>query len=350
MNDINLKIVKEYVDKKVAGTLTGKSAYQVAVDNGFVGTEQEWLAEIKNYEELNNKPQINGVTLSGNKTSDDLSLQGKLTAGENITIENDVISAEGGVTNYNELENKPILQIQSASGTTENITIEDIVKFIPFYKDVWTGYINVDLSRCYKTDGTGTTSVTDFDSLLYNTYHNNSAKLYSVNPQGIPQSINAKNNLFILYQFGVQNSYSSQLIFWVDSTTDESKCAYRVCEYNHDTHQYNTPDFIEIGSGGSQIVSGVVNVNGTITFTDSEGNSFTTSGESVIGADGFSPVATVTQTASGATVSITDSTGTTTANISNGQDGTDYVLTNADKQEIAQMAVDLLPNADTVSY
>lgn len=47
MNDINLKIVKEYVDKKVAGTLTGKSAYQVAVDNGFVGTEQEWLASLK---------------------------------------------------------------------------------------------------------------------------------------------------------------------------------------------------------------------------------------------------------------------------------------------------------------
>ena len=39
MNDINLKIVKEYVDKKVAGTLIGKSAYQIAVDNGFVGTE-----------------------------------------------------------------------------------------------------------------------------------------------------------------------------------------------------------------------------------------------------------------------------------------------------------------------
>lgn len=47
MNDINLKIVKEYVDKKVAGTLTGKSAYQVAVDNGFVGTEQEWLESLK---------------------------------------------------------------------------------------------------------------------------------------------------------------------------------------------------------------------------------------------------------------------------------------------------------------
>lgn len=41
MNDINLKIVKKYADKKVAGTLTGKFAYQVAADNGFVGIEQE---------------------------------------------------------------------------------------------------------------------------------------------------------------------------------------------------------------------------------------------------------------------------------------------------------------------
>ena len=41
MNDLNLKIIKYYVDKKVAGTLAGKSAYQVAVNNGFVGTEQE---------------------------------------------------------------------------------------------------------------------------------------------------------------------------------------------------------------------------------------------------------------------------------------------------------------------
>ena len=41
------------------------------------------------------------------------------------------------------------------------------------------------------------------------------------------------------------------------------------------------------------------------------------------GADGFSPVATVTQTSSGATISITDKDGTTTADVSNGADGTD---------------------------
>ena len=38
------------------------------------------------------------------------------------------------------------------------------------------------------------------------------------------------------------------------------------------------------------------------------------------GEDGFSPIATVTQTSTGATISITDSQGTTTANIANGSD------------------------------
>ena len=102
--------------------------------------------------------------------------------------------------------------------------------------------------------------------------------------------------------------------------------------------------------GGSQIVSGVVNANGTITFTDSDGNTFTTSGSSVIGADGFSPVATVTQTASGATVSIADKNGTTTANISNGSPGQDYVLTAQDKTDIANIVLQELPTTQGVLY
>ena len=40
--------IKEYVDSK-AGTSgsAGKSAYEIAVDNGFVGTETEWLESLK---------------------------------------------------------------------------------------------------------------------------------------------------------------------------------------------------------------------------------------------------------------------------------------------------------------
>lgn len=36
---------KKYTDAAIAGAggLQGKSAYQIAVDNGFIGTEQEWL-------------------------------------------------------------------------------------------------------------------------------------------------------------------------------------------------------------------------------------------------------------------------------------------------------------------
>ena len=41
------------------------------------------------------------------------------------------------------------------------------------------------------------------------------------------------------------------------------------------------------------------------------------------GEDGFSPIATVTQTAEGATISITDKNGTTTATVTNGKDGKD---------------------------
>ena len=55
-------------------------------------------AAAHDYNTLTNKPQINGHELVGDKSSDDLGLQGKLTAGDNVTIENGVISASGGVS------------------------------------------------------------------------------------------------------------------------------------------------------------------------------------------------------------------------------------------------------------
>ena len=67
-------------------------------------------AAAHDYDNLTHKPQINGHELVGNKSSDDLGLQGKLTAGENVTIdENGRISASGGVTRYTELSDKPLV-------------------------------------------------------------------------------------------------------------------------------------------------------------------------------------------------------------------------------------------------
>lgn len=96
------------------------------------------------------------------------------------------------------------------------------------------------------------------------------------------------------------------------------------------------------------------------------------------GSDGFSPIATVTQTETGATISIQDKSGTTTATITNGQDGApgpqgiqgpqgetgpqgeqgpagytpqrgvDY-WTTADQQQIVQDVLAALPEAEEVS-
>ena len=53
----------------------------------------EALENLGNYDNLDNKPQINGVTLSGNKTPAELGLQKALTAGDNVNID-----ANGNIT------------------------------------------------------------------------------------------------------------------------------------------------------------------------------------------------------------------------------------------------------------
>lgn len=96
----------------------GKSAYQIALDNGFIGSEQEWLDSLKgepgatDYNDLENKPTkltdfsgtlpvsqggTGAITVSEALTN--LNAQHILTAGSNITIENNVISAT--VEQYN---------------------------------------------------------------------------------------------------------------------------------------------------------------------------------------------------------------------------------------------------------
>lgn len=42
-------LAKKYVDATLsgAGAIQGKSAYEIAVDNGFKGTESEWLTSLE---------------------------------------------------------------------------------------------------------------------------------------------------------------------------------------------------------------------------------------------------------------------------------------------------------------
>lgn len=110
MDFITLALARKYVDKVLTGAgaiqgKDGKSAYDIAVSNGFSGTEQEWLDSLigeagqtphigsngnwwigstdtnvsatptLNYNDLTNKPLINGVEVTGSLTSSDLGLQ-----------------------------------------------------------------------------------------------------------------------------------------------------------------------------------------------------------------------------------------------------------------------------------
>ncbi|MBQ2093772.1 MAG: hypothetical protein II190_04235 [Ruminococcus sp.] len=233
------------------------------------------LEQAGDYDSLEHKPQINGNTLSGNKTSDELGLQNKLTAGENVNID--------------------------ANG---NITITGVTK----YRNVPTEQV---------------------DDCIEN------GVLYSLYISGLSNAqIIAHNNYTTITQHAL---------------LDDGRLMYRMRQGEtpwQPAGEWSAWESI----GGSQIVSGVVNQNGTITFTNSDGTTFTTTGASVIGDDGFSPTATVTQTASGATVSITDKNGTTTANISNGADGQDYVLTAQDKSDIADIVLSELPTTEGVLY
>lgn len=79
------------------------------------------------------------------------------------------------------------------------------------------------------------------------------------------------------------------------------------------------------------------------------------------GADGFSPIAKVETITNGATITITDKNGTTTATILNGAKGdpgtngttpvkgVDY-YTDADKQEMVQLVLAAIPSAQEVNY
>lgn len=93
--EINTNVSNIGVEVEKAGPV-GLSAYQVAVKNGFVGTEQEWLDSLVG--EKGEKGDTGDTGDTGEPGRDGVI---QYTAGDNITIENNVISATGGdLSNY----------------------------------------------------------------------------------------------------------------------------------------------------------------------------------------------------------------------------------------------------------
>ena len=92
--------------------------------------KQAHIIQTGNYNDLSNKPQINGVVIEGEKNGEAYKLQDKLVAGDGVSIVDNgdhtaTISFDGGggTSDYNELTNKPSIEEHVLSG---NSTLKQI--------------------------------------------------------------------------------------------------------------------------------------------------------------------------------------------------------------------------------
>lgn len=92
--------------------------------------KQAHIIQTGDYNNLSNKPEINGVVIEGKKNGEAYKLQDKLIAGDGVSIVDNgdhtaTISFEGGggTADYNELTNKPSIEEHVLSG---NSTLKQI--------------------------------------------------------------------------------------------------------------------------------------------------------------------------------------------------------------------------------
>lgn len=288
------------------------------------GTVPELLEEAKealenagDYENLENKPQINGHELVGNKSSDDLGLQNKLTAGENITINaNGEISSKSGSLTYTRNSytyTYPII------GTYWRIYEDDFKIYISNYGDAYyTIFPGKHIMR--RIDVVDVSSKESLDNVPMNTIAYLSTRLMS-----LPS--NSDGGTLITY--GGAGTKWAQFI--VTTTGDLFYSAYTKGDLS--SRNWNKLN-------GQRPKSAYVNQNGTITFTMSDGSTVTTTGESVIGESAYQ-------------VAVDNGfIGTEQEWLASlkGEQGDDYVLTAQDKTDIANIVLSELPTTQGVQY
>ena len=222
------------------------------------------------YEELENKPQINGITLSGNKRNSDL-----------------------GFSNFYYSENNPTIYASPPAIYQVN--------------DVW---INTTTNTAFRLESKSSSNLS-WQPLRVKVFLSD-----EVPPQSERQSSNS-----LIYNAGdiwihrtLYNSGSTRPFYGLNGLYI---CVGSARQSQSPYNQFN----ITWQRIDNKVQSGVVNSDGTITFANSDGTTFTTTGSSVIGPQGPA-----------------------------GADGSDYVLTAQDKSDIADIVLSELPTTQGVLY
>lgn len=129
MTDSALKIIDEQsLEWKAIRGLTGDSEYEIAVKNGFIGTEEEWITTIKpdnHWENIKNKP-------SGLLFED---LAAKIEISENANLSTFIVQFEDFNSEYTTIP----LDSESYSDISTNSSLKKLIGNIKaFLKKVLT--------------------------------------------------------------------------------------------------------------------------------------------------------------------------------------------------------------------
>ena len=291
---------------------------------------EEALADAKDYEKLDNLPAINGHTLIGDQTAEDLGIS-------------------GGTEDYNDLSNKPrIVAANTPSGWDTSKTLQGNFRFENFYFRENEG----DVVRMAIKDNTivETMFVDALRKKLFTSYgvYQNIPSNFFTNPDSAPTESGVwqiiRSDLKGMpvpaagYLFNILSPTRVQ--FYLSDQYNGAQYANRLFYRIQGMATFS--DWKELG-GGSEIASGTVNDDGTITFYDKDGNPlFTTTGAGVIGPQGPQGI----QGATGPQ----GPQGETGATGPQGIPGDDYVLTAQDKTDIANIVLQLLPTTQGVLY
>lgn len=276
----------------------GKSAYQIAVDNGFVGTEAEWLESLKATE-----------------------------------IKNGSVKPE----------HLDRLYVECRSRTTVN-TYADLDEIISTTSSLgtifWVMFTRLSPIKSVVGDGTfiAVKSATTLSLLLINIDNgemwnyvrgSNEVTRKSITKEDL-ENLDIDNGANWLYY--KETIYTISDLDWVirDLTKSTTAAAHQVMLRFHVPNGSELAGkvqegvcigFVDIEYIDESPILRFINYNTGVVWGYMCGypNSF----EVISGAGGYSPTATVTQTANGALITITDKDGTTTATVVNGKDGKD---------------------------
>ena len=124
---------------------------------------------VSDYDQLSNRPQINNNTLTGDQSSSDLGLQDTLVSGTNIkTINNQsllgsgniTISGGGGTSDYDQLSNRPQINGHTLSGDMSTSDLGIVIPDVSTKQDTLVSGTNIKTINGQNILGSGNLSIT----------------------------------------------------------------------------------------------------------------------------------------------------------------------------------------------